>query len=511
MIMANFFGVASTANTGVDVTIVVVMLLLTVATIATAVWLLAKFINAGKGGNVAKSVALSVVAGAAIRLLCAAFIGGNRNDFIDCNTAIDYFTNNGVFYYYYKVGVEIYPLSFYMIALFGGMGRAFGLASGSAWLTFMVKIPFIIADICSALIIYNLGKKYINSEVGAVLAALYSLCPVFFAASGIYGSDITLMIPFVLASFAMIVEKRHLTAIVLYSIAMITSKEAIYLYPIYLIYYGYLFVRTIVSYAKYRKGADNSAYNKPSDADLIYKLPLYFLGAFLLQYVVSLPLIVKDYNANPFKFIYRVFLEPLASLKYFSYNGLSIYNILGKNAESINVTFPNVAFTVCFGVLVSAIVAVVYFSKKNRAVLPLLGAYILFTLMSYFPDSEPMSALPILALLIMSFIYTKDRRVLQVFSVVAIMCVLTSLSALAYGGYFNMLNLKEFTSSSYNGTSALSSGPGLVIIIFGSVISVAAHLYFTLTAFDITMSNNRKLLTGKNDIGYFEGVARLFR
>ena len=91
------------------------------------------------------------------------------------------------------------------------------------------------------------------------------------------------------------------------------------------------------------------------------------------------------------------------------------------------------------------------------------------------------------------------------------MCVLTSLSALAYGGYFNMLNLKEFTSSSYNGTSALSSGPGLVIMIFGSVISVAAHLYFTLTAFDITMSNNRKLLTGKNDIGYFEGVARLFR
>lgn len=511
MIMANYFGVDSTANIGVDVMIIVVMFLLTVATIATAVWLLAKFVNAEKGGNVTKFVALSVIAGVAIRVLCAAFFGGNRNDFIDYNTAIDYFLSNGVFYYYYKVGVEIYPLSFYMIALFGGMGRTFGLASGSAWLTFMIKIPFIVADVCSALIIYNLGKKYVNSEVGAVLAALYSLCPVFFAASGIYGSTITLVIPFLLASFAMIVEKRHFTAIVLYSVAMITSKEAIYLYPIYLIYYGYLFVRAIISCLKYRKGADNTDDNMPSDADLIYKLPLYFIGAFLLKYVVSLPLIVKDYNANPFKFIYRVFLEPLASLKYFSYNGLSIYNILGKNAESINVTFPNVAFTVCFGILVSAIVAVVYFSKKNRAVLPLLGAYILFTLMSYFPDSVPMSALPILALLIMSFIYTKDRRVLQVFSVVAIACVLASLSAMAYGGYFNMLDLKEFTSTSYSGTPALSSGPGLVIVIFSSIISVATHLYFTFTAFDITMSNNRKLLTGRNDIKYFEGVARLFR
>lgn len=511
MIMLNCFGVASTANTGVDVTIIVLMFLLTVATIATAVWLLAKFINAAKGGNVVKYVALSVAAGAIIRLLFAAFIGGNRYDFIDYNTAIDYFAENGVFYYYYKAGVEIYPLSFYMIALFGGIGRALGLASGSAWLTFLVKIPFVIADVCSAVILYKLGKKYVNSEVGAVLAALYSLCPVFVAASGIYGSAITLVVPFVLGSFAMIVEKKHLTAIILYSVAMLTAKEALYLYPIYLIYYGYLFVRAIVACVKYRKAADKTPDVKPADTDLIYKLPLYLVGAFLFKYVISLPLIAKDYNANPFRFIYRVFLQPLASLKYFSYNGLSIYNILGKNAESINVTFPNVAFTVCFGVLIAAIVAVVYFSKKNRAVLPLLGAYVLFTLVSYFPDSTPMSVIPMLALLILSFIYTKDRRVLQVFGVVAIACVLTSMSAMAYGGYFNMLDLKKFTSTSYVGSPALSGGPGLVIVIFSSIISVAAHLYFTFAAFDITMSNNRKLLPGKKDIGYFEGVARLFR
>ena len=490
--MPNCFSVASTANTGVDVTIIVLMFLLTVATIATAVWLLARFINAEKGGIVVKYVALSVAAGAVIRLLFAAFIGGNRYDFIDYNTAIDYFAENGVFYYYYKAGVEIYPLSFYMIALFGGIGRALGLASGSAWLMFLVKIPFVVADVCSAVILYKLGKKYVNPEVGSVLAALYSLCPVFIAASGIYGSAITLVVPFVLGSFAMIVEKKHLTAIILYSVAMLTAKEALYLYPIYLIYYGYLFVRAIVASAKYRKVADKTPDVKPADTDLIYKLPLYLFGAFLFKYVISLPLIAKDYNANPFRFIYRVFLQPLASLKYFSYNGLSIYNILGKNAESINVTFPNVAFTVCFGV-------------------PLLGAYVLFTLVSYFPDSTPMSVIPMLALLILSFIYTKDRRVLQVFGVVAIACVLTSMSAMAYGGYFNMLDLKEFTSTSYVGSPALSSGPGLVIVIFSSIISVAAHLYFTFAAFDITMSNNRKLLTGKKNIGYFEGVARLFR
>ena len=203
-------------------------------------------------------------------------------------------------------------------------------------------------------------------------------------------------------------------------------------------------------------------------------------------------------------------MKPLVTPEYFSYNGLSIYNIFGKNAEAINVTFPSVAFTVCFGVLIFAIVAAVYFSKKNRAVLPLLGAYVLFTIASYFPDSTPVSIIPVLALLLASFVYTKDRRLLQIFSAASLALVPNLLTAMAYGGYFNMLALGEFTSSSYTGVSTLTSGAGLVISIICSIISVAAHLYFTFAAFDITMSNNRKLLTGKSDIGYFKGIARLF-
>lgn len=182
--MLNCFGVASTANIGADCALIIVMFLLTLVTLATAVWLLAKFINEEKGRNTVKYAAIVVAAGVAIRLLCAVFVGGDRNDFIDYNTAIDYFVNSGVFYYYYKVGVKIYPLSFYMLALFGGLGHAFGLASGSAWLTLLVKIPYIAADAFTAVILYRMGKRYVNSEVGTVLAAVYSLCPVFFAMSG---------------------------------------------------------------------------------------------------------------------------------------------------------------------------------------------------------------------------------------------------------------------------------------------------------------------------------------
>ena len=69
--MLNCYGVASTANIGADCALIIVMFLLTLVTLATAVWLLAKFINEEKGRNTVKYAAIVVAAGVVIRLLCA--------------------------------------------------------------------------------------------------------------------------------------------------------------------------------------------------------------------------------------------------------------------------------------------------------------------------------------------------------------------------------------------------------------------------------------------------------
>ncbi|MFR5062136.1 MAG: hypothetical protein ACLTEK_03890 [Christensenellales bacterium] len=501
--------VASTANLGADVTFTVVTILLTVAVLLTAVWLLAKFINAHKGANVVKFVVITVAAGVVIRVLSSLFIGGYRYEFTVYNRMIDHFMTNGFSDYYFKFGAEVYPFSYYIFALFGGLGRIFGLESGSAYLSVMIKIPFIIADAASSIILYRAAKRYVNAETGAVLAGVYSLCPVFFTASGIWGSSVALLMPFILGSFYLLISKKHLAAILVYSLAMLVVKDATYLYPLYLIYYGFIFVRSIVRNVREKKAFKESV--RDGELSLAYKLPVYFTASFLLKYVVSLPLIIKDYGANPFTFIYNLFLAPLASLEYFSYNGLSIFNIFGKNAETVNVTFPSVIFTVCFGILIAAIICVVYFSKKNRAVLPLLAAYVLYTLATYFLDSDAMSVIPVLALLLLSFVYIKDRRILQVFCLTAFAGVTAALAAMVNGGFMNMLGAESFVLPSYTGSPALTSGFGLVTIIFCSVISVASHLYLTLVAFDITMSNNRKLLGGRSDIGYFEGIKQLFK
>lgn len=115
--------VASTADIGSGVAFTVIAVLLTLAVLFTAVWLFARFIGAEKSVNAVKYVVAAVAAGVVLRLLTAFFIGGYRFDFTVYNRMIDHFMSNGVTNYYFKFGPEVYPLTFYVVALFGALAE----------------------------------------------------------------------------------------------------------------------------------------------------------------------------------------------------------------------------------------------------------------------------------------------------------------------------------------------------------------------------------------------------
>ena len=79
------------------------------------------------------------------------------------------------------------------------------------------------------------------------------------------------------------------------------------------------------------------------------------------------------------------------------------------------------------------------------------------------------------------------------------------------GGFMNMLSASSFVAPSYTGSPLMDAGFALGLNIALSVLAVATHIYLTLVTFDISMSNNRKLLSGREDIGYFEGIKKLFK
>ena len=75
------------------------------------------------------------------------------------------------------------------------------------------------------------------------------------------------------------------------------------------------------------------------------------------MYLVSLPVVIKDYGAGFFKWIYTFFLRPLVDLEYFGFNALGIFNIFDKNGDKLGGQFPTTVFVVIFGVLIIGVLS----------------------------------------------------------------------------------------------------------------------------------------------------------
>lgn len=503
MRIPNVVGVSSAVEVP-GVVVAVVLILVSVAVLLTAVWLFSRFMTVEKGRTPLVILFAVLVAGLIIRFVPAFTVTGFRDD-INRYSAIASMFKNGNFNYY---GTDAYgqvnPLSFYIIGIFGAIPNAMGLSTDSLLAAFFIKLPFIFADIATAFILYRIAYRYSNQYVGLVAAGLYAVCPVFFVASGFWGSAITLMLPLLLLSLYLLVQKKHLFAILCYALALLTVPDAAYFYPAYLIYYGYQIFRSIRLNLKEKKSFAE-AFNDP-ELGLCYRIPIYFIGAFLLKYLISMPFALASASGNPFKLIGQVFIKPLTAQEYFSENGISIYNIFNRNGATLG-SFPITVFVILFGVLITAIGCVAYFSKKNRAVIVLYAAFVPYTLCSYCFGFSTMSYLPAVVLMLMAFLLIKDRRLLQIMLVTAFCFVTAGLTVMAGASYLNATEAVLTGPAVY----LMDKGFALAAMIITSILSIAGHFYALLIFLDISMSNNRKLLTGYPEIGYFKGIGRLFK
>lgn len=504
----NLFLATGVTNTALDVVFAVAIIVFAVFVLLVGVWLLARSVSAERVGTTpVKFLVVMLIGGFLLRVVFSLLVTGFREGLASLEKLPEMLFG-GSYQGYYTAGGQVYPVSFYLISIFGSIPRMMGLESGSIFYAFFIKIPFMLADIVTAFILYKAAEKYINEKTGLVIAGIFLFCPVFFIASAAWGSEIAIAVPFVLASVYFLVSKKHLLAILLYSLALLTSPLIMYLYPAYIVYYGYQMVMSIIKNVKTRTAFKDAL--KDETLSLAYKIPVYFVGAFLLKYLISLQFVIADFNGNPFAFINGLFFQPLVSQGHYSQNALSIYNVFTKNGEALAPAFPYVVFVVLFAVFITAIGFIIYLSKKNRAVIALFTALIIITLNAFYFGFTTMSVLPALALLLLSFIFIKDRRILHVFLVVAFCFITVTMTSFATAGYFNGFSAEVFASTEYVGKWLLTGGFPLAVLIICSILSVAACIYFLLIILDISMSNSRKLLNGHSGIKFSEGIKKLF-
>ena len=489
----------------------------TLVCVALFVWLMVRSIGktngeeATAGGRQLNFTALMLallLIGLVLRLIFVFLVKGYRPD---VNVAIslfdrlkrDGFAKN----YYVDAGMDMFPLTYYIYALMG-LFYNLGLTPVSTLTPLLVKLPLIAADLITAVVLWKLARKYMNETVALVVCGLVCVFPVFVFASSVWATTYCVLMMFSVLALYFLVRKNHVALIGVYSAALLCHMHAIYLFPLVAVFVIYHFVKAILKIRADKPSSFGDVLANP-EMRPVFTVPVSIVGFTVLSYLVALPLLIGSFGAGFFTFIYRIYLRPLVSFSLFGHNSLGIFNLFMRNGRSLDTRFPSVVFAVLFAVIITGIVLLVYLSKKNRANLVYLAAYVGLTLATYFVGFDEFSLLATLAVLLMSFLLVRDKRILSVFGVLSVIVAINASTVMAYAGYYNLLPDSSFNGVNLSNT-VLSGGISAVTIVC-SALAVLAHLYATVVLLDISMSNKRKLLPYESNAGFTCAMSQFFR
>lgn len=471
-----FLGITGISNPALDIIIGVLFTLATLAVLFFAVYFFIKYANKEKGADVKKILIIVLVLGVLIRILLSVLVMGYRKELFQ---TIKWSLENPN-----DSSEPLSPLTFYLISMFAYPLLNLGLPYDNFLVILFVKLPFIIADAITALLLFRAGKKYANEYVGVILSGLVCFCPIFIFASSLWGSVLCLLVPLFVGSMLCIAEKKYVLAIIISDLAIIVAKEGLILFPIFTAYFSALLVKMIIDYTKHGK------------SDLLKSIILIPATAILSKvaiYLISMPYVAPINGYSYWDFVELIYILPIKNNWYFGENAMNIYSVFGFNTKTVPLSINQTLIAVLFAVFLLAITLVAYILKRNRALILVFATYAVVTVCTYFVGFSALSLFPALAMLLTVFVTTKDKRFLRSFCLTSVLLILLVSVIYVSAGYYNVLPYDLFyATKGYTGSPELNEGAFGVIMIILSVLQVINHIYLTFVSFDITMNNKVK-------------------
>ena len=385
---------------------------------------------------------------------------------------------------------SVSPLMAYLYTIFVGWGISMGVGQADIAMQLFMKLPFLLADIALACVIYSFAVKYVNRYVALALTVLYFLNPLSFVMSSVWGTEIIILALALVVTFRFILSKNIFGMCVAASVSCLVSPYAVFVVPVVGFYVVYVTVKSVINIVKAKPSFDSvmrdSAYSN------VFYAPLCIIIGFALLYLLALPAYYTDGTVGLASVYNQLFVQPFTSdssaLAHYTDNGLSLYTVITKNFASLGPQFQSVVFAAIFAAITAAFTAVFYLMKRNRANLVLIASFMAFTSAVYMMGSDEWSLVPALALMIAAFIATKDKRILKVFAVTSVCVVINALLAL-YGG--GMLSGDLITDPEASNMAQAGGAIGVFSILL-SVIVVLVHIYYAVVVLDVTVAKRRK-------------------
>lgn len=283
-----------------------------------------------------------------------------------------------------------YPPGYlYVLLIIEKLRCLLGVAFDSPTYTLMLKLPSILADVfCSGIILW-LGRKKLGEKTALLLCSAYLVCPVVLVNSAQWGQVDSFCTAILLCSALLLFDEWYVPSAVLYGLSIACKPQMLIFAPMYLF-----------------AAIKNKRW---------VKLALGVLCSVGAILVTAAPFT----EGLDFSWLLDRYRSTLDYYNYYSVNAYNFWAAIGWNWRTLPSGFSLTALTLAAPILATTLCgAFMLFAKRKDALFAC--PVILMTVMYLFGiKMHERYLFPIFIFLLLCFIFTPDKRLLQAFGVTA--------------------------------------------------------------------------------------------
>lgn len=399
-----------------------------------------------------------------VRVVLSLLYVGNGTDVEGASGASVRLASQGLASFFASSSQKVLPFYAYILWAMGGVINLFG-AKG-AGLYMIAKLPAIISELLTIVLIYKLANKFIGKRGAILCGALYAFIPSVLTVSSVWGAKDSITAFIALMSLYLVMNPydmkdtaRYISIFVCLLIGSMTTIEFLWLVPVIGAYLVFTFIKK---------------------KELRLTLGICAGSALVLFYLLAIPTCINYISNGRVFYVFEKYFEFLfGGVRYYSKDAFNLYAIVGLNWRSVSKL--SIIMNAVFALILFAFVIFVYFKNKSRIELILLAGFTMIGAYTFAIDMTPAVLVIGITLVFAYSIIVNEKRTLLLSVIYFALLFLNCTVLLNNGGA-----LSSYIAS----TARFLTGDAFLIIM--SVINLLTFFLFVYLVYDICINEKIK-------------------
>ena len=339
----------------------------------------------------------------------------------------------------------------------------------------IIKLTPIFCDLMFACLIYALCENRMGAYRARWLIVLVLFNPAYIINSGAWGQVDSVLALAITVCLLYAVRGRWTVALPVFAISMLLKPQALLFGPLGLVAFIW------------------DAYKNRKDVQALVRMAITLAVSLLILYLAAFPFAVYESKMlgegilkaflSPVGWLISLYSDTTSGYSYITVNALNFYQLFNLNWANVDARpfFKTFAWIMMAFAYLSS--SAIYLFSRDKKSLPLAGAVLISLIYAFGPMMHERYLFPALALLLLSYVWYEDKRILYVF----IAFTLTQ--------YLNQaLVLQCGMVSEYASMGHLSSSEGFLNKSL-SLVNILGALYLIYLSVDVSIFKRVKKLS----------------